>query len=121
MFRLPFLSLQKAEALMQRMARQRLLSSSDIRVLRRSHVMLERNLTQHMEDDFNHLALLPYFVTKHSSMMKHAPELKHVPDFFSWRDLPHFPRRACLLPRKTKVARLCKIVETLQARQNQQQ
>ncbi|CAH0491350.1 unnamed protein product [Peronospora effusa] len=112
---------KKAEALMQRMARQRLLSSSDIRVLRRSHVMLERNLTQHMENDFDHLALLPYFITKHSSMMKHAPELKHVPDFFSWRDLPHFPKKARLLPRKAKVARLCKIAETLQARQKQQQ
>ncbi|CAI5733003.1 unnamed protein product [Peronospora destructor] len=117
----PAQGVKKAEALMQRMARQRLLSSSDIRVLRRSHVMLERNLAQHMEDDFNHLALLPYFITKHSSMMKHAPELKHVPDFFSWRDLPHFPKKARLLPHKAKVARLCKIAETLQARQKQQQ
>lgn len=78
---------------MQRMARQRLLSHSDIRVLRRSHVMLERNLTWHMEDDFAHLALLPYFVSKHSSVMKHTPELKHVPDFSTGETCPTSPRR----------------------------
>ncbi|KAG6969767.1 hypothetical protein JG687_00003009 [Phytophthora cactorum] len=89
----PVQGAKKAEALMQRMARQRLLSHSDIRVLRRSHVMLERNLSWHMEDDFAHLALLPYFITKNSSMMKHTPELKDVPDFFNWRDLPNFPKK----------------------------
>ncbi|CAH0477739.1 unnamed protein product [Peronospora belbahrii] len=73
----PFQGAKKAEALMQRMARQRLLSSNDMRVLRRSHVMLQRNLTWHMENDFDHLALLPYFIMKHSSM-KHVPELKHL-------------------------------------------
>lgn len=105
---------------MQRMARQRLLSHSDIRVLRRSHVMLERNLTWHMEDDFAHLALLPYFVSKHSSVMKHTPELKHVPDFFNWRDLPNFPKKVRRLTRDAKVARLHDIAETLQARQQQE-
>ncbi|KAG7402393.1 Gametoproteintin-binding protein 2 [Phytophthora boehmeriae] len=85
----PVQGTKKAEALMQRMARQRLLSSTDMRILRRSHVMLERNLSWHMDDDFQHLALLPYFITKTST--KHAPELKHVPDFFNWRDLPGFP------------------------------
>ncbi|KAG7391340.1 Histone-Lysine N-Methyltransferase ash1l [Phytophthora pseudosyringae] len=117
----PVQGAKKAEALMQRMARQRLLSSSDIRVLRRSHVMLERNLSWHMEDDFAHLALLPYFITKHPSVMKHTPELKHVPDFFNWRDLPNFPQKARRLSREAKVGRLRSITASLQARQQQQQ
>ncbi|KAH7476740.1 Histone-lysine N-methyltransferase ASH1L [Phytophthora ramorum] len=113
----PFHGAKKADALMQRMARQRLLSSHDIRVLRRSHVMLERNLTWHMEDDFAHLALLPYFIPEHSSMMKHTPELKHVPDFFDWRDLPNFPKRVPRASREAKVKRLRDITESLQDRQ----
>ncbi|KAG6613392.1 histone-lysine N-methyltransferase ASH1L isoform X1 [Phytophthora cinnamomi] len=117
----PVQGAKKAEALMQRMARQRLLSHSDIRVLRRSHVMLERNLTWHMEDEFAHLALLPYFVSKHSSVMKHTPELKHVPDFFNWRDLPNFPKKVRRLTRPAKVARLHEIAETLQARQGREE
>ncbi|CAI5739904.1 unnamed protein product [Hyaloperonospora brassicae] len=112
---------KKAEALMQRMARQRLLSSSDIRVLRRSHVMLERNLTWHMDTEFEHLALLPYFITKQSSAIKHAPELQHVPDFFNWRELPNFPKKPRQRPQDAKVARLCKIAALLQARQKQPQ
>jgi hypothetical protein len=112
---------QKAEALMQRMARQRLLSSHDLRVLRRSHVMLERNLSRHMENDFEHLALLPYFEMKHSSMLKHTSELKNVPDFFNWRDLPSFPKRVRQSPRDAKVARLREITESLQTRQSEQE
>ncbi|KAE9022161.1 hypothetical protein PF005_g5049 [Phytophthora fragariae] len=109
----PVQGAKKAEALMQRMARQRLLSHTDIRVLRRSHVMLERNLTWHMEDEFAHLALLPYFISKHLAVMKHTPELKRVPDFFNWRDLPNFPKKMRRLTRDAKVARLHGIAETL--------
>eukprot|EP00644_Phytophthora_capsici_P004232 jgi/Phyca11/7126/fgenesh1_pm.PHYCAscaffold_17_\ len=112
---------KKADALMQRMARQRVLSHTDIRCLRRSHVMLERNLTRHMENDFEHLALLPYFVTKQSSMMKHTQELKHVPDFFNWRDLPNFPKKVRRLSKEDKVARLRAITESLQSRQKSEQ
>uniref|UniRef100_A0AAV1UH73 Histone-lysine N-methyltransferase n=1 Tax=Peronospora matthiolae TaxID=2874970 RepID=A0AAV1UH73_9STRA len=110
---------KKAEALMQRMARQRLLSSSDVRVLRRSNVMLERNLTRHMEAEFDHLALMPYFITKQTSTVKHTPELKHVPDFFNWRELPNFPKKPRQLLQAAKVARLSKIAELLQARKKQ--
>ncbi|TDH70939.1 hypothetical protein CCR75_008028 [Bremia lactucae] len=107
---------KKADALMQRMARQRILSSSETRILRRSHVLLERNLTWHMEDDFAHLALLPYFITKQSSMLRHTPELKYVPEFFNWRDLPNFPKKMRHLSREEKVARLRAITTSLQAK-----
>ncbi|KAL7683122.1 putative AWS domain, histone-lysine N-methyltransferase, H3 lysine-4 specific [Plasmopara halstedii] len=107
----------KADALMQRMARQRLLSSSEVRVLRRSRIILKRNLTWHMDDDFAHLALLPYFVTKPSSqVIKHMPELKYVPDFFNWRDLPNFPKKVRVISRQAKIARLSEITTSLQAK-----
>ena len=83
--------------------------------------MLERNLTRHMEAEFDHLALLPYFITKQSSTVKHTPELKHVPDFFNWRELPNFPKKPRQLPQDAKVARLRKIAELLQACKKQPQ
>ncbi|RLN97216.1 hypothetical protein BBJ28_00021167 [Nothophytophthora sp. Chile5] len=103
---------QRAHGLM---VAQRLLSHSEMRVLRRSHVMLERNLSWHMDDNFDHLALLPYFVSKTSS----STQLKHVPERFKLRELPNFPRRPRLLPRAARVARLKEIAESLGAQQQQ--
>jgi hypothetical protein len=103
-------SIQAADSLMNRMARQRLLSQGELLFLRRSRVLLRRNLERNMEMDFPLLHLQPYFMSEPHGL------LEHVPPVLRLRDLPGFPAKLAVLPVESRRKRLEELLHVLRRR-----
>lgn len=95
---------------MDRMARQRLLSRAELLFLRKSRVLLRRNLECNMELDFPLLHLQQYFIQE-----PHG-QLAHVPPVLRLRDLPGYPAKPAVLPVESRRKRLEELLKFLQRR-----
>lgn len=92
------------------MARQRLLSHTEMLFLRKSRVFLRRNLARHVETDFHLLHLQPYFVADHDGQLENVPMLMRL------RDIPGFPAKLVQLPKAGKSARLHRVLDDLRCK-----